>query len=109
MNYTFPLAMFLTEGLGMREKIVEHKLVSEVKKRGGVCPKWVAPSFGGVPDRLVFLPKGKFGMVEVKAPGGKPRLLQVTRHKMFDGLGFKVHVLDSVEKIGEVLDEIEFT
>jgi len=101
--------MFLTEGLGMREKIVEQKLVSEVKKRGGVCPKWVSPSFGGVPDRLVFLPKGKFGMVEVKAPGGKPRLLQVTRHKMFDGLGFKVHVLDSVEKIGEVLDEIEFT
>lgn len=78
----------------MREKIVEQKLVSEVKKRGGVCPKWVSPSFG---------------MVEVKAPGGKPRLLQVTRHKMFDGLGFKVHVLDSVEKIGEVLDEIEFT
>lgn len=27
---------------------------------------------------------------------------------MFDGLGFKVYVLDSVEKIGEVLDEIEF-
>lgn len=48
----------------MREKIVEQKLVSEVKKRGGVCPKWVSPSFGGVPDRLVFLPKGKFGMVE---------------------------------------------
>ncbi|MGG6839461.1 UNVERIFIED_CONTAM: VRR-NUC domain-containing protein [Streptococcus canis] len=93
----------------MREKVVEKKLVSEVKKRGGICPKWVSPSFGGVPDRLVFLPKGKFGMVEVKAPGGKPRLLQVTRHKMFDGLGFKVHVLDSIEKIGEVLDEIEFT
>ena len=48
-------------------------------------------------------------MVEVKAPGGKPRLLQVTRHKMFDGLGFKVHVLDSIEKIGEVLDAIETT
>lgn len=48
-------------------------------------------------------------MVEVKAPGGKPRLLQVTRHRLFERLGFKVHVLDSVEKIGEVLDEIEFT
>ena len=93
----------------MREKVVEQKLVSEVKKRGGVCPKWVSPSFAGVPDRLVFLPKGKFGLVEVKAPGGKPRPLQVIRHRMFERLGFKVRVLDSVEKIGEVLDEIEFT
>ncbi|GFG42855.1 VRR-NUC domain-containing protein [Streptococcus canis] len=93
----------------MREKVVERKLVSEVKKRGGICPKWVSPSFAGVPDRLVFLPKGSFGMVEVKAPSGKPRLLQMTRHRMFDRLGFKVHVLDSIGKIGEVLDEIEFT
>lgn len=93
----------------MRERFVEQSLVSEVKKRGGVCPKWVSPSFAGVPDRLVFLPHGKFGLVEVKAPDGKPRLLQVTRHKMFEDLGFKVHVLDSVEKIGEVLDAIETT
>lgn len=93
----------------MREKVIEQQLVSEVKKRGGICPKWVSPSFGGVPDRLVFLPKGKFGLVEVKAPDQKPRKLQVSRHKMFDRLGFKVHVLDSVEKIGEVLDAIEFT
>lgn len=95
--------------MDMREKQVEQNLVSEVKKRGGICPKWVSPSFDGVPDRLVFLPNGKFGLVEVKAPGGKPRPLQVIRHKMFDRLGFKVHVLDSVEKIGEVIDEIETT
>ncbi|WP_394991817.1 VRR-NUC domain-containing protein [Streptococcus alactolyticus] len=93
----------------MREKVVERKLVREVRKRGGICPKWVSPSFAGVPDRLVFLPNGKIGMVEVKAPGEKPRLLQVSRHRLFERLGFKVHVLDSVEKIGEVLDEIETT
>ena len=29
----------------MREKFIESKLVSEVKKRGGICPKWVCPSF----------------------------------------------------------------
>ncbi|MCC9826835.1 VRR-NUC domain-containing protein, partial [Streptococcus agalactiae] len=39
----------------MREKVVERKLVSEVRNRGGICPKWVSPSFAGVPDRLVFL------------------------------------------------------
>ncbi|HEM4928329.1 TPA: VRR-NUC domain-containing protein [Streptococcus suis] len=93
----------------MREKVVERKLVSEVKKRGGVCPKWVSPSYSGVPDRLVFLPKGKFGLVEVKAPDEKPRKLQVSRHKQFERLGFKVYVLDRIEMIGEVLDEIDFT
>lgn len=93
----------------MREKVVEQKLVSEVKKRGGICPKWVSPSFSGVPDRLVFLPNGKFGFVEVKALGEKPRKLQVLRHKLFQRLGFKVHVLDRAEKIGELLDEIETT
>ncbi|HEL2301770.1 TPA: VRR-NUC domain-containing protein [Streptococcus suis] len=93
----------------MREKIVEQKLVSEVKKRGGVCPKWVSPSFSGVPDRLVFLPKGKFGLVKVKAPGGKPRKLQEARHRLFERLGFKVYVLDHIEMIGDVLDEIDIT
>ena len=93
----------------MREKIVEQKLVSEVKKRGGVCPKWVSPYFSGVPDRLVFLPKGKFGLVEVKAPDQKPRELQVSRYKLYARLGFKVYVIDRIEMIGDVLDEIDIT
>ncbi|CYV37311.1 VRR-NUC domain-containing protein [Streptococcus suis] len=93
----------------MREKYVEQALVKSVKARGGICPKWVSPSFSGVPDRLVFLPKGKFGLVEVKAPDQKPRMLQVSRHKLFERLGFKVYVIDHIEMIGEVLDEIDIT
>lgn len=93
----------------MRERRIEQRLVAEVKKRGGICPKWVSPSFSGVPDRLVFLPNGKFGMVEVKAPGGKPRALQVSRHRLFKRLGFEVYVLDRIEQIGELLDAIETT
>lgn len=91
----------------MREKNIETRLVSEVKKRGGICPKWVSPSFDGVPDRLVFLPGRHFGMVEVKAPGEKPRALQVSRHKLLQRLGFKVYVLDAIEDIKTILDEIE--
>ncbi|VEF05499.1 VRR-NUC domain-containing protein [Streptococcus equi] len=93
----------------MREKYVEQALVKSVKARGGICPKWVSPSFSGVPDRLVFLPKGKFGLVEVKAPDQKPRELQVSRHKLLERLGFKVYVIDRIEMIGEVLDEIDLT
>ena len=93
----------------MREKVIEKKLVTEVKKRGGICPKWVAPGFDGMPDRIVLLPGRKFGFVEVKAPGGKPRALQVSRHKLLFRLGFRVHVLDDVSQIGGIIDEIQAT
>ena len=93
----------------MREKVVEQKLVDAVKARGGICPKWASPSFSGVPDRLVFLPDGKFGMVEVKRPKGKPRALQVSKHKLLKKLGFTVYILDGLEQIGGILDAIEST
>ncbi|HHT7647155.1 TPA: VRR-NUC domain-containing protein, partial [Streptococcus suis] len=35
--------------------------------------------------------------------------LQVSRHKLFERLGFKVYVIDRIEMIGEVLDEIDIT
>lgn len=91
----------------MRESYIEGRLVSEVKKRGGICPKWVAPGFDGVPDRIVLMPVAKIGFVEVKAPGEKPRPLQLSRHKLLRRLGFKVYVLDSTEQIKNIIDEIE--
>lgn len=91
----------------MREKQIEQKLVSEVKRRGGICPKWVSPGFDGVPDRLVFLPGKHFGMVEVKAPGEKPRPLQTSRHRLLEKLGFKTYILDGTEQIQALLDEME--
>lgn len=91
----------------MREKQIEKKLITEVKKRGGICPKWVSPGFDGVPDRIVLLPHGKFAFVEVKAPGEKPRPLQVSRHKLLRRLGFRVYVLDNESEIGGMIDEIQ--
>lgn len=64
----------------MREKIIEQHLVKAVKNSGGIAPKQVCPGFDGMPDRLVLLPGGKIGFVEVKAPGKEPRPLQVARH-----------------------------
>ena len=57
-----------------------------------------------MPDRLVLLPGGKIGFVEVKAPGKEPRPLQVARHGLLRRLGFKVYVLDAPEQIGGILD-----
>lgn len=93
----------------MREKTVEQKLVSEVKKAGGICPKWVAPGFDGVPDRIVMFPGGRIAFVEVKAPGEKPRPLQAVRHELLRRLGFRVYILDEIEKIGGMIDEIRTT
>ncbi len=95
--------------VAMREKVIEQKLVSEVKRRGGICPKWVSPGFDGMPDRIVLLPCRHFGLVEVKAPGECPRPLQVSRHRLLMRLGFRVYVLDDPEQIGGILDEIQST
>lgn len=93
----------------MLEKIIEQKLVKVVKAMGGIAPKFVSPSFDGMPDRLVLLPKGKIAFVEVKAPNKTPRPLQTARHEMLRRLGFKVYVLDKVDEIGGIIDEIYST
>ena len=89
----------------MREVTIEKKLIAAVKNMGGICPKWVSPGFDGMPDRIVLLPKGRIGFVEVKAPGEKPRPLQIARHQLLQRLGFRVFVLDP-QQIGGILDAI---
>ena len=93
----------------MREKDVEQRLVKAAKARGGISPKWVSPGYDGVPDRIVLLPGGHFGFVEVKASGERPRPLQVSRHRLLRKLGFRVYVIDDPEQIGGILDEIQAT
>ncbi|MED5845998.1 VRR-NUC domain-containing protein [Streptococcus anginosus] len=90
----------------MDEKSIEQKLVKAAKSKGGLCLKLVCPGFDGMPDRLVLLPNGHIGFVEVKAPGKKPRALQLARHRQLRNLGFQVFVLDNKEQIEEILIQI---
>lgn len=90
----------------LREREIEKKLVEAVRKTGGICPKFISPGNDGMPDRIVLLPGGKIGFVEVKAPGKRPRPLQMRRKKQLERLGFKVFCVDGVEQIGGVIDEI---
>lgn len=89
------------------ERMIEQKLVRAVKNAGGICPKLVCPGFDGMPDRIVLLPGGHIGFVEVKAMGCKPRPLQLSRHGLLQRLGFKVYVLDDEGQIGGMLDAIQ--
>lgn len=88
------------------EKEIETALTAEVKRRGGIAPKFVSPGFAGMPDRIILLPGKRIAFAELKAPGKKPRKLQLSRHRLLRRLGFPVYVIDSIEQIGGVLDEI---
>ena len=68
--------------------------------------KLVSPGLAGVPDRLLLFPGGRIAFCEVKAPGEKPRPLQQHRIAQLQALGFKVYVLDSEERIGEIINEV---
>ena len=91
----------------MREKEIENDLINKAKKRGGIALKFTSTGYDGVPDRLVLLPNSKMGFVEVKAPGKKPRALQIARMQMLRSLGFKAYVLDDKKDTEVILNEIQ--
>lgn len=87
------------------EKDIEGRLVREVKRLGGMALKFVSPGRAGVPDRLVLL-HGRAVFVELKAPGKKPRPLQVRIFELFAGQGFPVRVVSSPEQVDEFVREM---
>ena len=90
----------------MREKYVEQRLIKAVRQSGGLALKFVSPGVNGVPDRLLLFMGGKVAFAEIKAPGQKPRPLQVHRMEQLRKLGFKVFVIDDTVQIGGIIDEI---
>lgn len=87
----------------MRESHVERYLKLRVKEEGGYCLKLRFVGRLGAPDRLVLLSKRHF-LVELKAPGKKPRPSQVRMHKLLRWAGFEVYVIDNYESVEELLD-----
>lgn len=92
-----------------KEKQIEQSFAKAVKNMGGISPKFVSPGFDGMPDRIVLLPGGICAFVEVKAPGKKPRALQLARHEMIRRLGFRVYVLDNTQQIGGIIHDLQST
>lgn len=90
----------------MRETVIEQKLTKAVRQNGGVCWKFTSPGTAGVPDRIILMPKGHIAFVEVKAPGEKPRPLQLSRHRLLRRLGFRVYVLDNIDDIEKIISEV---
>lgn len=93
----------------MLEKEIEKKLVTEVKKRGGMALKFNSESLSGIPDRIVLMPNSKIAFIELKRRGAMPRPLQYKRIRDIRKLGFKCYVVDDEKRIGGVIDEIQST
>jgi hypothetical protein len=102
-----PIYQRLGRILQMLEKRIETAFVKATHQRGGLCLKFTSPSMAGVPDRLVLLPDGHMGFVEMKAPGKCPRPLQVQRLSQLKQLGYQVFVCDQFGQIGGMLDAIQ--
>ena len=89
----------------MRESVIEHYLVQRAKELGGEVRKvkWIGRN--GAPDRLVMLPDRACSAiwVELKAPGEKCKPHQVREHERMRRMGQRVEVVDSFERVEEVL------
>lgn len=86
------------------EKLVERKLVAGVKSLGGICLKLVCTHIIGLPDRMCLFPKAKIAFVELKTTKKEPKKIQLLRHDQLRQLGFRVEVIDSVDKVKAFLE-----
>ncbi|MCI6275994.1 MAG: VRR-NUC domain-containing protein [Clostridium sp.] len=90
----------------MEESKIENRLKKEIELIGGKALKFVSPGMSGVPDRIVLLPHGRIVFIELKAPGKKPRPIQIKRIKELRDLGFDVRVIDSINGIKDFIEEV---
>lgn len=79
------------------ETPVERALVAAVSARGGLAIK-LAPTMRGLPDRLILLPKGQTRLIELKAPGERPRQSQKMVHRHLEAMGHQVTTIDTTEE-----------
>jgi hypothetical protein len=97
----------------LRESKVESRLVRDVSRAGGIAAKHVSPGRAGDPDRLVVIPRRSpcpvcgsasiVGLVEVKAPGQRPRPLQSHRIREWESVGMRVAVVSDFEQVGQIV------
>lgn len=91
----------------MLEKELEKYFVSEIKKLGGLCYKFVSPGNSGVPDRIVILP-GVIHFVELKTERGVVSPLQKRQIKKLNNLGQRTWVLYGFEDVEKFINIVKF-
>lgn len=91
--------------MGKAENHVEQYLLKQCEASGFLCYKFVAPGRNGMPDRVV-IGAGRVVFVETKAPGGRPRKLQLVVHQEMRDHGADVRVISTRQQVDDFIKEI---
>lgn len=90
----------------MLEKEIERRMVQIVKKRGGLCYKFVSPSNPGVPDRIIITPNGRVVFVELKTEIGRLANIQKWQISEMRKRGADVRVAKGWSDVKALLEEV---
>lgn len=90
----------------LTENPVERYLLTQARRHGFLCMKFVSPGRGGVPDRILVAPAATV-FVELKRPGQKPDARQRATHTKLRRHGAEVHVVDDRSGIDALLAELD--
>ena len=88
------------------EKVIERFCVEEAKRRGGKAVKGNAFNAKGFPDRIILLPGGSVGFLELKGDGGRPTKLQEHWIQLLKNLGFTADVAASKQAVANFMDNL---
>lgn len=90
----------------MLEKEIERRMVQTVKKRGGLCYKFVSPNNPGVPDRIIITPDGRVIFVELKTEIGRLANIQKWQIGEMRKRGADVRVAKGWPAVKDLLEEV---
>ena len=88
-----------------KEKFLERSLYNNVKLLGGWAVKFWPVTLVGFPDRIILLPGASVKFVELKTTGKKPTPKQTLMMEKLKRLGFDVRVIDSEEKLNQLIND----
>lgn len=92
--------------MNVREKDIEIYLRDQVRKAGGKAYKFESPGNDGVPDRIVLFPGNRVFFIELKAPGKKPRPLQIKQMKTIESYGCNVLTIDTKYGVDDFIEKV---
>ena len=90
----------------MRESTIERWFAREVKKRGGLCFKFVSPGNAGVPDRIVITPDGRVVFAELKTQTGRLSKIQAWQRAEMIKRHADVRVIIGAEDAKAFIEEV---
>lgn len=87
------------------EKVIEKKVCDYARSKGFYVKKFVSPSNRSVPDDIFITPDGTVFFIEFKRRGRIPTGSQFEEHKKILRNNVDVHVIDTINKGKELIDE----